>query len=182
MNLKSDYIYTKVRKNSCLFVNRAINRYSNIFLGLYGAVVKNPEITEIVLDMLLAHLNIYLETDVDVLPPVKFELCADYHGTEVVLQEPIAEMIFALQKIYIDTIPKKSNTLDKLRDILESLCTRMASTELEHLNLVIETLISKVHSSVPYLSIVSGARNRSAGGSSKVSSEVKKSGYGDYHL
>ncbi|XP_076677421.1 Fanconi anemia complementation group I isoform X2 [Andrena cerasifolii] len=107
----------------------------HLYQGLYGAVVKNPEIIEIVLDMLLAHLNIYLETDVDVLPPVKFELCADHHGTELVLQEPIAEMIFALQKIYIDTIPKKSNTLDKLRDILESLCTRMASTKLEHLNL-----------------------------------------------
>ena len=125
-------------------LKRATNRYSNIFLGLYGAVVKNPEIIEIVVDMLLAHLNIYLETDVDVLPPVKFELCVDQRGAEVVLQEPIAEMIFALQKIYIHTIPKRSNTLDKLRDVLESLCTRMASTELEHLNLVIETLIPKV--------------------------------------
>lgn len=116
---------------------------NDALLGLYDAITKNSEIIESVLDMLLSHLNLYIEADDDVLPPVKFELCANFHGTEVVLEEPIAELIFVLQKIYMDVASRKSNTLNKLHDILESLCTRMAATELEHLNLVIEIFISK---------------------------------------
>ncbi|XP_076241855.1 Fanconi anemia complementation group I [Calliopsis andreniformis] len=107
----------------------------HLYQGLHSAIEKNPEITESVLDMLLSHLNLYIEEDDDVLPPVKFELCSNSNGTEVVLEEPIAELIFALQKIYIAMISRKSNTLIKLHDILESLCTRMTITELEHLNL-----------------------------------------------
>lgn len=108
------------------------------FLGLYGTVTKNPEITEILVDMLLSHLNLYLHTDDSALPPVKLELCTDVHGMEIVLQEPIAQLIFTLQKTYINTVVKNSRTLEKLHDILKSLCRKMAITELEHLNLVIK--------------------------------------------
>lgn len=108
------------------------------FLGLYGTVTKNPEITEILVDMLLSHLNLYLHTDDSALPPVKLELCTDVHGVEIVLQEPIAQLIFTLQKTYINTVVKNSRTLEKLHDILKSLCRKMAITELEHLNLVIK--------------------------------------------
>ncbi|KZC06011.1 Fanconi anemia group I protein like protein [Dufourea novaeangliae] len=107
----------------------------HLYEGLYGAVTRNPEITEIVLDMLLSHLSLYLEEDNNVLPPVKFELCADIEGMEVILKEPIAELIFAIQKIYMGKISRKSNVSDKLHTVLESLCRRMAATELEHLNL-----------------------------------------------
>lgn len=116
----------------------AIFLISITFLGLYGTVTKNPEITEILVDMLLSHLNLYLHTDDSALPPVKLELCTDVHGVEVVLQEPIAQLIFTLQKTYINTVVKNSHTLEKLHDILKSLCRKMAITELEHLNLVIK--------------------------------------------
>lgn len=107
-----------------------------LFLGLYATVTKNPEITEIVLNMLLSHLNLYLNTDDSVLPPVKLELCTDVHGVEVILQEPIAQLIFTLQKIYINTVVKNLHISEKLHNILKSLCKKMAITELEHLNLV----------------------------------------------
>lgn len=123
--------------NNLLF-DIAIFLISITFLGLYGTVIKNPEITEILVDMLLSHLNLYLHTDDSTLPPVKLELCTDVHGVEVVLQEPIAQLIFTLQKTYINTVVKNSHTLEKLHDILKSLCRKMAITELEHLNLVIK--------------------------------------------
>ncbi|XP_033206109.2 Fanconi anemia complementation group I isoform X1 [Bombus vancouverensis nearcticus] len=107
----------------------------HLYEGLYGTVTKNPEITEILVDMLLSHLNLYLHTDDSALPPVKLELCTDVHGVEIVLQEPIAQLIFTLQKTYINTVVKNSRTLEKLHDILKSLCRKMAITELEHLNL-----------------------------------------------
>lgn len=123
--------------NNLLF-DIAIFLISITFLGLYGTVTKNPEITEILVDMLLSHLNLYLYTDDSALPPVKLELCTDVHGVEIVLQEPIAQLIFTLQKTYINTVVKNSRTLEKLHDILKSLCRKMAITELEHLNLVIK--------------------------------------------
>ncbi|CAK9794572.1 Fanconi anemia group I protein [Anthophora plagiata] len=107
----------------------------HLYEGLHDTVRKNLEITEILLDMLLSHFNLYFNTDDNILPPVKFELCTDIHGMEVVLQEPIAQLIFTLQKIYINTIPRTSDTFEKLHGILESLCRRMAATDLEHFNL-----------------------------------------------
>ncbi|XP_078053426.1 Fanconi anemia complementation group I isoform X2 [Augochlora pura] len=106
----------------------------HLYKGFYGASAKNSEITEIVLNMLVSHLNLYLEKD-NILPPIKFELCFDVQGTEVVLKEPIAELIFVIQKIYLRMFSQISNTSSKWHDILELLCTHMASTDLEHLNL-----------------------------------------------
>lgn len=111
-----------------------------IFLGLYNTAIKNPEIVEIILDMLFSHLNLYLHTNDNILPPVKLELCTDNHGMDVVMQEPIAQLIFALQKIYINAITKNSSIFEKIYNILESLCKKMTIIELEHLNLVIEIL------------------------------------------
>lgn len=90
--------------------------------------------------MLFSHLNLYLHVDDNILPPVKLELCTDIHGMDVVMQEPIAQLIFALQKIYINTTTKNSNTSEKIYNILESLCKKMTIIELEHLNLVIKIL------------------------------------------
>lgn len=110
--------------------------------------MKNSEITEIVLDMLLTHLNLYVDMDDGVLPPVKFDLCTNVHGTEIIPQEPIAELIFALQKIYVSTMPRKSATFDKVRDALESMCTKMIATEMKHLNLVMKSLNVNVEMNV----------------------------------
>lgn len=124
-----------INEKLLIFINNII------FLGLYNSAIKNPEIVEIILDMLFSHLNLYLHADDNILPPVKLELCIDIHGIDIVMQEPIAQLIFALQKIYINTITKNSSIFEKIYNILESLCKKMAIIELEHLNLVIKISI-----------------------------------------
>lgn len=78
----------------------------------------------------------FFETDENVLVPVKLELCTAVQGEEVILQEPLAELIFILQKIYIKSALIKSTIVDELAVILESLCRRMSQLNTEDLNLV----------------------------------------------
>lgn len=96
----------------------------------------NAEIAEYVLEILLPHFKMFFETDENVLVPVKLELCTAIQGEEVILQEPLAELIFILQKIYIKSALIKSTLVDELAVILESLCRRMSQLNTEDLNLV----------------------------------------------
>ncbi|CAL1679736.1 unnamed protein product [Lasius platythorax] len=107
----------------------------HLYNGLYEAVLTNTEVAEYVLEMLLPHFKMFFETDENVLVPVKLELCTAVQGEEVILQEPLAELIFILQKIYIKSALVKSSHVDELAVILESLCRRMSRLDVEHLNL-----------------------------------------------
>ncbi|KAL6423840.1 hypothetical protein ACFW04_010347 [Cataglyphis niger] len=106
-----------------------------LYNGLYEAVLTNTEIAEYVLEILLPHFKMFFETDENVLIPVKLELCTAVQGEEVILQEPLAELIFILQKIYIKSALIKSTLVDELAVILESLCRRMSQLNTEDLNL-----------------------------------------------
>lgn len=106
------------------------------YLGLYEAVLTNSEIAEYVLEMLLPHFKMFFEMDENVRVPVKLELCTVAQGEEIILQEPLAELIFILQKIYIKSALVKSSLVDELAVILESLCRRMSRLDVEDLNLV----------------------------------------------
>lgn len=86
--------------------------------------------------MLLEHFSDFYEKDEDILPPLNFDKCGSLQGIDVVLQEPLADLIFALQKIYLKVASKESAAIDKLAQLLESLCTRMSQTDLEHLSAV----------------------------------------------
>ncbi|XP_029669102.1 Fanconi anemia group I protein isoform X2 [Formica exsecta] len=107
----------------------------HLYNGLYEVVLTNTEIAEYVLEMLLPHFKMFFETDENVLVPVKLELCTAIQGEEVILQEPLAELIFILQKIYIKSALVKSTLVDELAVILESLCRRMSQLNIEDLNL-----------------------------------------------
>lgn len=98
--------------------------------------MKNTEITEYVLEMLLPHLKMYFEADENVLIPVKLELCMTTQGEQIVLQEPLADLIYVLQKIYIKSATMRLFLIDEIIIILESLCKRMPRINLEDLNLV----------------------------------------------
>lgn len=78
----------------------------------------------------------YFEADENNLLPIKLETLCVTQGETIVLQEPLAELIFTLQKIYIKSALIKSSFIDELAIILESLCRRMPRVDLEHLNLV----------------------------------------------
>ncbi|XP_011335090.1 Fanconi anemia group I protein homolog isoform X2 [Ooceraea biroi] len=107
----------------------------HLYNGLYEAVLRNIEIAEYILEMLLPHFKVYFEPDENILIPAKLELCTAVQGEQVVLQEPLAELIFVLQKIYIKAALVKSSLIDELAMILESLCRRMPRLDTEHLNL-----------------------------------------------
>ncbi|XP_071633870.1 Fanconi anemia group I protein isoform X1 [Temnothorax longispinosus] len=107
----------------------------HLYNGLYEAMLKNIEITEYILEMILPHFKTFFEADENVVVPVKLELCTAVQGDQVILQEPLAELILTLQKIYIKSALMKSSFVDELAIILESLCRRMPRLETEHLNL-----------------------------------------------
>lgn len=102
--------------------------------------MKNNELTEYVVEMLLEHFSKYYEKDENVLPPLIFDECGSIQGIDMVLQEPLADLIFALQKIYLKVASKDSPRIDKLAIVLESLCKRMAQLDLEHLGIVSKIL------------------------------------------
>ncbi|KAI4488492.1 hypothetical protein M0802_011598 [Mischocyttarus mexicanus] len=108
---------------------------SHFYEGLSEVVIKNPEVSEYVVEILLAQLNLYFETDENILPPLRIDLNADMNNLQMIPREPIAILISVLQTIYIQVASKDWEILNKIAIILESLCARMARTELEHLNL-----------------------------------------------
>jgi hypothetical protein len=93
-------------------------------------------LTEYVIEMLLEHFFKYYEKDEEILPPIYFEKCSFDQGLDIILHEPLPDLIFTLQKIYIKMASKDSSKIDKLADVLESLCKRMAQTDLEHMGIV----------------------------------------------
>lgn len=99
-------------------------------------MLKNVEIAEYILDMLLPHFKVYFEADENIIVPIKLDLCMVMQGDEIVVQEPLPELISILQKIYIKSALIKSSLLDELAVILESLCRRMTQLNVEHFNLV----------------------------------------------
>lgn len=86
--------------------------------------------------MLLEHFKLFYEPDEDIVPPVIFDKCTITQGAEEILQEPVGELVFLIQKIYIKAALKKYAAIHQFAMILESLCKRMSQTEAEHLNLV----------------------------------------------
>ncbi|KAK0173374.1 hypothetical protein PV328_006584 [Microctonus aethiopoides] len=107
----------------------------HLYKGLYNSVSSNPELAEYVIDMLLANLKNYYEFDENIKPPLKFHDCSNINGAEAFIEEPIGDLIFALQQIYCNVAAKDTPLIDELSLHLESICRRMAHTELEHLNI-----------------------------------------------
>ncbi|KAI4477388.1 hypothetical protein M0804_012774 [Polistes exclamans] len=107
---------------------------SHLYEGLSEVVIKNPELSEYIIEILFAQLNLYFETDENILPPLKIDLSADMNDLQMIPREPIAILISVLQAIYIKIASKDWEILNKIAIILESLCMRMTRIELEHLN------------------------------------------------
>ena len=86
--------------------------------------------------MLLEHFFKYYADDVNILPPISFEKFSVNRGANVVLREPLFDLMFSLRKIDLNVALKDSPEIDKLANVLESLCKRMSETDLEHMGLV----------------------------------------------
>ncbi|XP_034935128.1 Fanconi anemia group I protein [Chelonus insularis] len=107
----------------------------HLYKGLDDAVSSNPELAEHIIDMLLTRLNTYYEADENIKPPLKFDQCCNINGPEAILQEPIGNLIFALQKIYCHVADKDLPCIDQLSMVLESLSKRMSHLKLEDIDL-----------------------------------------------
>ncbi|XP_033210812.1 Fanconi anemia group I protein homolog isoform X3 [Belonocnema kinseyi] len=105
------------------------------YTGLYDAITVNSELAEFVTEMLLERFKLFYEPDENIVPPVIFDKCTITQGAEEILQEPLGELIFLIQKIYIKTASKNYAAVHEFSMILESFCRRTSRTEAEHLNL-----------------------------------------------
>ncbi|XP_063989742.1 Fanconi anemia group I protein homolog [Diachasmimorpha longicaudata] len=105
----------------------------HLYKGLHEAVAANPELAEAAIELLLSHFADFYESDEAVKPPVKFEDCTGVTGPEAVLQEPIGHLMFSLQQMYCTVANKNLEALDKLSNVLESLCKRMIPSALDDL-------------------------------------------------
>ncbi|XP_012250897.2 Fanconi anemia group I protein [Athalia rosae] len=106
-----------------------------LYDGLANVIQMNPELSTYLIDMLLEHFKCYYEPDQNILPPLKLEKCTTIRGAESVLQEPIGNLILTMQKIYVKSASEDSSDVENLGFILESLCNRMAKSELHHFQL-----------------------------------------------
>ena len=100
-------------------------------------VSTNPDLAEPISKMLLERFITFYVPDENIQPPIELKKCITFQAAEVITQEPIGDMIYSLQKMYISTASKNSQVVERLSVILESLCKRMAQLELEHLEMVI---------------------------------------------
>lgn len=94
------------------------------------------ELAEYVTEMLLDHFMVFYEPNESICPPIIFDKSTMTQGAEEVLLEPLGELIYLIQKLYIKTALKNYAAINKFSIILESLCKRISSIEAEHLNLV----------------------------------------------
>lgn len=117
----------------CLMYDCQVRLY--LYQGVYDAVVVNMELAEYVSEMLLDHFKLFWEPSENILPPIVFDKCTITQGAEEVLQEPLGELVFLIQKLYIKTALKNYAAVNTFSIILESLCKRISLTEAEHLNL-----------------------------------------------
>uniref|UniRef100_A0A0C9QHI6 Fanci_0 protein n=1 Tax=Fopius arisanus TaxID=64838 RepID=A0A0C9QHI6_9HYME len=105
----------------------------HLYKGLHEAVALNPELGEAAIELLLGHFQDFYESDETVKPPLMLDNCSSIAGPEALLQEPIGHLIFTLQKIYCTVASKNLDSLDRLSNVLESLCKRMTPSALDHL-------------------------------------------------
>ncbi|XP_015108485.1 Fanconi anemia group I protein [Diachasma alloeum] len=105
----------------------------HLYKGLHEAVAANSELAEAAIDLLLTHFIDFYESDDAIKPPMKLEDCSSIAGPEALLQEPMGHLIFSLQQIYCKVANKNLESLDRLSNVLESLCKRMIPSALDDL-------------------------------------------------
>ncbi|KAF5299517.1 hypothetical protein FQR65_LT01100 [Abscondita terminalis] len=110
---------------------------SQLYDGLYRAVSVNSELAIPVLGMLWWHFNSIYVSDKEIIPPLQFSKITATKDVEVKLQEPLGKLIYTIGLILTKVQDDNDNnsTVIKLKDVMESLCNRMSSCELMHLEL-----------------------------------------------
>ncbi|KAK9874973.1 hypothetical protein WA026_005789 [Henosepilachna vigintioctopunctata] len=107
-----------------------------LYEGLFEAVEHNPEIRIAVLDVLWIQISNYYVVEEEVLPPLDFSKISFIKDIDVIQQEPLGKLLHVIGLILKDCVNSDSNeTVQKFRNILESICDRMINCELVHFEL-----------------------------------------------
>ncbi|PSN53494.1 hypothetical protein C0J52_16738 [Blattella germanica] len=100
-----------------------------LYEGLHSGVIRNPELSVYVQDMIISHFNQYYESDEQTLPPLKFGEAVSLKDSTVELKEPLGHLVFSIQQL-VKTC-NGNETPTRIVSILESLCERMVKCSLE---------------------------------------------------
>ncbi|KAK9718765.1 FANCI helical domain 2 [Popillia japonica] len=122
-------------------LKRCYMRQADIRAKLYGglndAVNHNPELALPVLNVLWVQFLKYYNVDEDVLPPIDFSKITVVKDTDVIVQEPIAQLVSAINFLIIkvQTLEDEDTNAEKFIEVMESLCRRLIKCELIHFEL-----------------------------------------------
>ncbi|XP_018318528.1 Fanconi anemia group I protein [Agrilus planipennis] len=112
---------------------------AQLYKGLYDAVCMNMELIVPTLDIISSHFNHFYVADEESLPPLEFSKITLVKDSNVVLQEPLAELIQVSCLIVAKMVESEDGCCEpstlRFKSQLDSLCSRMTNCELIHFEL-----------------------------------------------
>ncbi|KAI4458189.1 hypothetical protein MML48_7g00003128 [Holotrichia oblita] len=108
-----------------------------LYDGLNDAVNHNPDLSLPVLNVLWSQFLKYYNFDEDVLPPVDFSKISIIRDVDVIVQEPIGQLVCAINFLIakVQTLEDEDINAAKFIEVMESLCRRLIKCELIHFEL-----------------------------------------------
>ncbi|XP_022251601.1 Fanconi anemia group I protein-like [Limulus polyphemus] len=131
-------------------LRRALTQQADVrnllYQGLNEVLCKNPQISEAILELLMAQFQRYYEFAEDVSPPLKLDSCIQTQMDEVQLVEPLAQLVFTVQQCLttslnrgpveeINSDDEELEIKNKLQRYMKTLVSRMITTEIEDFEL-----------------------------------------------
>ncbi|CAH1782677.1 unnamed protein product [Owenia fusiformis] len=107
----------------------------SLYQGLCDTLQKNPVLGEPILQMLKAQMKVYYKSVEDVVPPVDLEKCITAQGDQIILVEPLAHLVYAMQQCVLHVEDNDTDVYNDINDMLDSLSRRMIKSELEDFEL-----------------------------------------------
>ncbi|KRT83344.1 hypothetical protein AMK59_4329 [Oryctes borbonicus] len=108
-----------------------------LYDGLNYAVDQNPELALLVLNVLWSQFLKYYKDDEAALPPIDFAKISIIRDMDVVIQEPIGQLVSAIIFLIVKVQEQEDEDVNarKFVDVFESMCRRLIKCELIHFGL-----------------------------------------------
>ncbi|RZF44760.1 hypothetical protein LSTR_LSTR000712 [Laodelphax striatellus] len=130
----------------CLMLQYPVKKV--LYDGLDGMIKMNPEVAPNILEILLKHLCNFYVTDQTQFSPFDFNKTVTIQGAEAVVQEPLGQLLLAIQEILVRVQNNSENedddeescpSFNKLSQLLQSASQRLSRCDLNHFELDEET-------------------------------------------
>ncbi|GJQ77090.1 FANCI [Trypoxylus dichotomus] len=110
---------------------------SKLYEGLNDAVNQNSDLALPVLNVLWSQFLKYYNDDEETLPPIDFSKISIIRDVDVVIQEPIGQLVCAINflVVKIQELEDEDTNAKKFVDTFESMCRRLIKCELTHFDL-----------------------------------------------